>query len=124
MPRPCKHRQVCGQPGPRLFLPAGVPPAELTWLELALDELEALRLADLAGLHQDEAALAMGVSRATLGRILASARAKVAAALVQGFGLRIGGGPVEMSGPGCRCGHCHATRLGWRCNQGEHDGRK
>jgi uncharacterized protein len=123
MPRPCKRRQVCGQPAPRLFLPAGVPLDGLSCVSLAFDELEALRLADLTGLHQDAAALAMGVSRATLGRILAGARAKVAAALVQGLALRVVGGPVELSGPGCRCGHCPAHHGRQVTDEGDEDGR-
>lgn len=55
---------------------------------LDLDELEALRLADLLGLYQEQAAEKMGVSRATFGRILESAHRKVAGALVEGKVLR------------------------------------
>jgi len=61
-----------------------------------LDELEALRLADLEGLYQEQAAEKMGVSRPTFARILESARKKVAEALVKGKGLVIGGGPVKV----------------------------
>ena len=118
MPRPVKRRLVCGQPGARLFKPAGAPWLGLACQELTLDELEALRLCDLAGLHQSAAAEVMGVSRATLGRIVTAARAKVAAALVEGQALRIGGGPVELSRRGCRCGHCRTHRAGLEHNQG------
>lgn len=76
---------------------------------LGLDELEAIRLADLLGLYHEEAAEHMGVSRATFGRILESARKKVAEALVFGKGLRIGGGHVEFVGPP---GHGHCQRWG------------
>jgi len=62
---------------------------------MTLDELEALRLVDHEGLYQDAAGQRMGVSRQTLGRILESARKKVAGALVLGRALRIEGGPVE-----------------------------
>jgi predicted DNA-binding protein (UPF0251 family) len=57
---------------------------------LSLDELETLRLADGKGLYQEEGASLMGVSRATFGRILKSARQKVAEAILQGKALRIG----------------------------------
>jgi len=56
------------------------------------DELEAIRLADVEGLYQEDAAACMGVSRATFGRILAAARSKVARALVEETVLLIGGG--------------------------------
>ena len=63
---------------------------------LALDELEALRLADLTALHHEPAAEQMGVSRATFGRIVERARRKVADALINGKALRMGGGPVLL----------------------------
>ena len=86
-----------------MFKPAGVPLRDLASVEMTLDELEALRLADLEGLYQEDAAGRMGVSRPTLGRILESARRKVAEALVLGRALHIQGGPV-IARPGCgRC---------------------
>ena len=78
------------------FKPAGVPLGMLQYVGLSLDELEALRLADLKALHQKPAAEQMGVSRATFGRIVDSARQKVADVLVNGKALRIGGGPVLL----------------------------
>jgi predicted DNA-binding protein (UPF0251 family) len=66
---------------------------------MTLDELEAIRLTDLEGLYQEQAAVALGVSRQTLGNILKSAHAKVAEALVQAKALRIEGGTVQCSGP-------------------------
>lgn len=56
-------------------------------VNLVLDELEALRLCDLLGLDQDEAGERMGVSRATVQRLLAAGRSKVADALVHGKGI-------------------------------------
>jgi uncharacterized protein len=56
---------------------------------LELDELEALRLADLDGLYQADVALQMGVSRQTVGNILARAHRKIADALLNGKALRI-----------------------------------
>ncbi len=48
------------------------------------DELEAIRLCDMEGLYHEEAAERMGISRQTLGRILSTARQKVATALTEG----------------------------------------
>ncbi len=62
---------------------------ELQEVILDADELEAIRLADLEGMYQEDAATAMGVSRQTFGRIVSSARKKVAEGLVYGKALRI-----------------------------------
>lgn len=80
-----------------LFKPAGVPASQMTETVLEIDELEALRLADLEGMYQEFAAEQMNVSRQTFGRIVSSARKKVAQALVQGMSLRIEGGVIEMA---------------------------
>jgi len=79
------------------FKPAGIPVRELEEVALALDEMEAVRLADLEGLYQEEAAVRMDVSRQTFANILAAARRKIAEALVSGKALRIEGGNIEMS---------------------------
>ena len=71
------------------FRPVGGAPEESRCLALPLDCLEALRLTDLVGLEQTEAATHMGVSRQTFGRILAAARRTVSQALVGGLALRI-----------------------------------
>ena len=92
MPRPQKPRTVCHSPNVWYFKPRGVPLCDLEEVVLGLDETEALRLADLHGNSQQEVSEQMGVSRATVGRILESARKKVAEALVKGKALRIDGG--------------------------------
>jgi predicted DNA-binding protein (UPF0251 family) len=97
VPRPREIRQVAHRPTVRAFKPAGVPFRELETLTLALDELEALRLADREGLYHELAAERMGVSRVTFGRILAAARSKVAEALVDGKAIAIGEGPVRFA---------------------------
>ena len=53
------------------------------------DELEAMRLAGLEGLYQEEAAMRMNVSRATFGRVINEARRKVADAIIHGKALTI-----------------------------------
>jgi predicted DNA-binding protein (UPF0251 family) len=85
--------------------------SRLEEVALSVDELEAVRLADLEGLYQDAAAARMGVSRATFARVVEAARRKVAEALVQGRALRIGGGPVAFVGE--RLFRCQACRHEW-----------
>ncbi len=92
MVRPIKHRSVCGVPCVDYFKPRGIPLHELEEVCLTLDEYEALRLADLEGLYQEEACQEMNVSRATFGNILLSARRKVSEAIIRGKALKIEGG--------------------------------
>jgi uncharacterized protein len=101
MSRPCNWRNVGGRPQASVFKPAGIPRHELDEVVMTLDEFEALRLADLEGLYQEQAALEMRVSRPTFSRIAESARRKVADALVHGKALRIEGGPVHLGRPRC-----------------------
>ena len=75
---------------------------------MTLDELEAIKLADLEQLYQEEAAARMGVSRPTFGRIVASARRKAAEALVTGKALRIEGGTISAGRA-----RCDACKLEW-----------
>jgi len=89
MARPNKPRRIGCQPNSLYFKPRGTPLRQLQEVVLERDELEALRLADMAGLAHEEVGQEMEVSRATAGRILARARAKVATALVLGHAIKI-----------------------------------
>ncbi|MDW6092743.1 DUF134 domain-containing protein [Vibrio rhizosphaerae] len=80
-------RVICGKPADSCFKPNGIPMNQLAQLDLAADEFEALRLVDLQGMHQQDAAVAMGVSRQTLANLVKSARFKVADCLVNGKAL-------------------------------------
>jgi len=84
MARPKIQRRIGCRPAYSCFKPNGVPMSQLTSIELAADELEAMRLVDMNGLSQIEAAKQLGVSRQTLGNIVSRARQKVAQALVTG----------------------------------------
>ncbi len=101
MPRPKCPRNVDVNPASTYFKPRGIPMTALDEVRLAMDELEALRLADLEGHYQEDAARAMGVSRQTFARIVDAARRKVAEALVHGKALRIDGSPTS-GGPRCQ----------------------
>ena len=108
MARPRCLKHVAERPASYAFKPRGVPMSTIEEILMGYDELEALRLADLEGLYQEEAAERMGVSRPTFGRVLESAHRKVAEALVRGKALRIRGGNIEMSGARrFRCGRGH-----------------
>src|SRR5665811_497311 len=110
MPRPPIERSVGAIPRITLFKPAGVPARELEQLQLAVDELEAIRLVDLEGLSHEQAAEAMGVSRQTVGRVLERGRGKVADALVGGKAILIGGGQYRVQ-PRQLC--CFACQERW-----------
>ena len=96
MPRPFKNRCINAQPVSVVYKPAGIPARELEWITLALDEFETIRLLDHVGLEQEQAAAQMGISRPTVTRIYASARQKIANALVLGQAICIEGGPVTQ----------------------------
>ncbi len=99
MPRPRHFRRVGCLPQANFYKPRGIPLAILQHITLTVDELEAIRLADLQGLYQQHAAEKMNVSRQTFGRILESAHKKIADALVNGKALSIQGGPIELAAP-------------------------
>ena len=89
MARPKKQRRICGRAPFECFKPNGVPLSELDKIALLPDELEALRLADLNGMNQIDAAKEMQVSRQTFAIIVKSARLKVATCLINGQALVI-----------------------------------
>ncbi len=95
VPRPFKCRRVRYAPDVLTFKPAGIPGFQLEEVILTLDEYEAVRLADLQGLYQEEAAQKMNISRQTFGNIILSAHHKIADALINGKSLRIEGGYVN-----------------------------
>lgn len=98
MGRRKKRRMVQQEPGATFYKPQGIPLMQLRDSTLNCEGLEAIRLADAEGLSQEEGAIIMGVSRATFGRVLAEARRTVAAALANGWAIRIEGGHYELAG--------------------------
>ncbi len=67
------------------------------------EEIELIRLIDLEGLEQEEAAERLGVSRKTAWRDLHEARRKIADALVNGKGITMAGCTKVAEG---RCPKC------------------
>jgi uncharacterized protein len=94
--RPQKDRIVTCDPTISYFKPRGVPLRQMEEVRLTIDQMEALRLADLEGLSQQEAGLRMGVSRATFGRIIQQARKVVAEAIIKGKAILLEGGNYQV----------------------------
>jgi len=83
------RRRVRGRFHHNCFKPCGMRGAELEYEILSKDEIEAIRLADLENLYQEDAANEMEVSRPTFSRILNNARRKIANALILGKAIEI-----------------------------------
>ena len=111
MARPFKCRRVAFMPGVTYFKPAGIPLRALEEVRLTVEEAEAIRLKDLEGLEQEAGAEKMNVSRPTFQRVLASARQKIADALLNGKAIRIEGGNFEMSPRRFRCANNHECEM-------------
>ena len=100
--RPRKCCMVEAEPGAAYFKPWGGPAKGMDAVRLRVEGLEALRLADLKGMSQLDAARCMGVSRQTFGRVLCEARQTVAQALVEGMALKVDGGDYSIVKPEAR----------------------
>ncbi len=111
MPRPPRCRRVSYMPEVTYFKPAGIPLRALEEVRMSIEEAEALRLKDLEGLEQEQGAKKMNVSRPTFQRVLASARQKIAYALINGKTIRIDGGNFEMTWRRFRCQSGHEWEL-------------
>ena len=116
MARPRHCRRVGCLPETKYFKPRGIPLYALEEVILTVDEFEAIRLADLDSLYQEQAAQKMKVSRPTFGRIIESAHKKVAEALVKGKALKIEGGEFEMAS--IRKFKCYDCQHSWELPYG------
>jgi hypothetical protein len=100
--RPRLRRTIAGSPESRCYKPC-CHPEEGQGISLLPDEIELIRLIDLEGLEQEEAAEKLGVSRKTAWRDLHEARRKIADALVNGKGIEMAGCTKAAEG---RCPKC------------------
>ena len=96
MPRPQNNRIVHEPPIFIEFKPTGIARKDLEQQSLSLDELEAIRLADLTGMSHEEAAKEMNVSRSTFSRLIDRSRTKIATFLIKGQLLTINGGNIHF----------------------------
>lgn len=107
MPREKRCRRISTLPSVKGFAPFGQQKECFDEvIVLALEEYEAIKLADYEGLMQEEAALQMNVSRPTFTRIYEEARKKIAKALVEGKCFIIEGGNVSLDFESLRCMNC------------------
>jgi predicted DNA-binding protein (UPF0251 family)/predicted Fe-Mo cluster-binding NifX family protein len=82
MPKLKKKRFCRRLDNEKAFMPTGISMCNLEEVHIELDEFEAIRLCDYEGLSQIQASEEMEVSRATIQRLLQSARLKVVDALL------------------------------------------
>lgn len=90
--RPKCPRRVEFTPDITYFKPRGMPLSDLEVVSLTIEELETIRLVDLEGLRQEDAAVRMGISRRAFWEDLKAARMKIALALSTGKAIEIKGG--------------------------------
>jgi len=101
---------VCRLPERNEFVPAGGGSGGGA-IVMTVDEYETLRLIDHEGMTQEQCSEYMRVARTTAQQIYNSARAKTAAALVEGRTLRIEGGDYSLcDGSELYCG-CNGCRM-------------
>ena len=89
MPRPRLCRRIRFNTNITYFKPQGVPMRFLDIVELTAEEVESLRLKNIQGLDQQEAAKKMNTSQSTFQRILSSAYKKISVALINGKAIEI-----------------------------------
>lgn len=75
-----------------VFKPKSIPLSKLNKVQIGHDEMEALKLVDLEHMKQSDAANKMGISPATIQRVIESARQKITNALIEGEAIIIDGG--------------------------------
>jgi len=89
MPRPRLCRRIRFNTNITYFKPQGVPMRFLEIIELTAEEVEALRLKNVRGMDQEQAAKEMNTSQSTFQRILSSAYKKISDALINGKAIKI-----------------------------------
>lgn len=89
MVRPKRCRKIRFSPNVTYFKPQGVPIRHLEVIELTIEEAETLRLKNIKGLSQEEAAKKMNTSQSTYQRILSLAYKKITEALIEGKAIKI-----------------------------------
>ena len=91
-----KSRYIEKEYNKHIFKPKSIPMSQLASISIGHDELEAVRLVDLDHMRQSDAAEKMGVSSATIQRIIEATREKIVRALVEGHVIVIDGGDYEI----------------------------
>ena len=121
MPRNCRQRRIIAPPRFRGYKPYGCVLHDNEPIELLYEEYEAIKLADYKQMNHQEAAVLMGVSRATFARIYEKARRKIAQALVETKEITTSAGHSYSDNQWYTCNDCHArftlpyTEKGRKC---------
>ena len=100
--RPRMRRTIAITPGCRCYRPCCLESGR-QGIVLQPEEIELIRLIDLEGLEQEDAAEHLGVSRKTAWRDLHQARRKIADALINGKDINVAGCTKASEG---RCPKC------------------
>ena len=79
-----------------VFKPKAIPMSQLASINIGHDEMEAIKLVDLHHLRQSDAADLMGVSSATIQRMIETTREKIVKALIEGHAIIIEGGDYKI----------------------------
>ena len=107
MPRPAKCRRVCSLPKACEFAPKDKSGKQA--VVITVDEYETLRLIDNEGFSQEQCGEYMNIARTTVQQIYASARKKIARAIVEARPFVIKDGSYTLCGgkeERCWCGGC------------------
>lgn len=89
MPRKPSPKIIRSAPTVTRLGPAKVNSVDSSLIILDMEEWEALRLVDYAGMDQKTASESMGISRQSVQTLLASGRAKLSRMVVEGLALKI-----------------------------------
>ena len=99
MARPSSKKRVCRMPSHWKFYSDG---GRVTGqIRMSIEEYETIRLIDYLGMSQEDCARQMHVARTTVQAIYRDARKKIARFFVEGTGLIIEGGDVEICPGSC-----------------------
>lgn len=118
MTRPFKCRRIKANPQVTYFKPRAIPVSILEEVNLTMDEFESIRLADLEGMYQAEAASKMKVSRQTFGNIINSAHKKIADAIINAKAIKIKGGVYKMPNQNQKKFKCRECKHDWEIPYG------
>ena len=117
MARPRNCRRVGSMPGSNYFKPRGIPLSTLEEVVLSVDEFEAIRLADLEGLYQEQAAETDEGLPSNLRQDCRNRHAgRWRRHWLEGKALKIEGGEVEMAS--MRRFRCEGCKHSWEIPYG------
>ncbi len=102
MARPEKCKRICNLPAQNKFYCENSENRSNAQI-LSIEEFETVRLIDYIGLTQEQCAMQMHVARTTVQRMYTDARKKIAAFLITGSSLEIGGGNYTICENNERC---------------------